>query len=50
MVGRDEEKTEALTAWGKAQTEGQALILHGQAGIGKSKLTHEVKQAVRAQG
>ncbi|MEL6534809.1 MAG: TOMM system kinase/cyclase fusion protein [Bacteroidota bacterium] len=50
MVGRDAEKTEALAAWGRAQGQGQALILHGQAGIGKSKLTHEVKQAVRELG
>jgi len=50
MVGRDSEKQSAINIWKQSQERGQALIIHGQAGIGKSKLTHEVKNAVRAQG
>ncbi|HAA10306.1 MAG TPA: TOMM system kinase/cyclase fusion protein, partial [Cytophagales bacterium] len=50
MVGRDQELAQALNIWENAKTGGQALILHGQAGIGKSKLTHEIKETVRSQG
>jgi len=50
MIGRDDEQTELLKLWELANDKGNAIIINGQAGIGKSKLTHEVKKEVRSVG
>src|SRR6185437_15232448 len=40
LVGRDEELELLLRRWSKAKTgEGQVVLLSGEAGIGKSRLT-----------
>src|SRR4029077_9511347 len=40
LVGRDEEMDLLLRRWSKAKTgEGQVVLLSGEAGIGKSRLT-----------
>jgi class 3 adenylate cyclase/predicted ATPase/tRNA A37 threonylcarbamoyladenosine biosynthesis protein TsaE len=40
LVGRDEESELLLRRWGKAKSgEGQVVLLSGEAGIGKSRLT-----------
>src|SRR5215467_8939145 len=40
LVGRDEELELLLRCWSKAKTgEGQTVLLSGEAGIGKSRLT-----------
>ncbi|NQY30946.1 MAG: AAA family ATPase, partial [Flavobacteriaceae bacterium] len=50
MIGRDNEKNEVLKLWGLTSDKGNAIIINGQAGIGKSKLTYEVKKEVRSIG
>jgi len=50
MIGRDDEKTELLKLWDFASDKGNAIIINGQAGIGKSKLTYEIKKEVRSVG
>ena len=51
MIGRDLERDQVLDRWKVAQGgNGQAVILHGQAGIGKSKMVYEVKKQVRSDG
>ncbi len=49
MVGRDSEKENILSKWKRADTEGTAVVIRGQAGIGKSRLVHEVKLEVQMQ-
>ncbi|MEM0999086.1 MAG: TOMM system kinase/cyclase fusion protein [Bacteroidota bacterium] len=51
MVGRTAELGRVLQAWDRVQTgTGQAVILRGQAGIGKSKMVYEAKRQVRSEG
>ncbi|CAM1369034.1 TOMM system kinase/cyclase fusion protein [Tenacibaculum xiamenense] len=50
LVGREREKKEILKLWNNSTDEGRAIILNGQAGIGKSKLTYEIKKEVQLQG
>jgi len=50
MIGRENEKTEVLKHWNHSSEKGIAVIINGQAGIGKSKLTYEVKKEVRSIG
>ena len=43
MIGRDQELALVLERWARARTgEGQAILLVGEAGIGKSRLLQEV--------
>jgi class 3 adenylate cyclase len=45
LVGRDPEVQQLLSAWEKArQGQGQVVSVVGEAGIGKSRLLHELKQ------
>ena len=47
FVGREEEADLLLRRWSKAKTgEGQAVLLSGEAGIGKSRLTAEFLQQI----
>lgn len=49
MVGRDHELALIMERWGHAlRGEGQVVVLTGDAGIGKSRLTRAVIDAVRA--
>jgi hypothetical protein len=49
LVGREEELELLLRRWSKAKTgEGQVVLLSGEAGIGKSRLTAALNQARRA--
>ncbi|PHS05748.1 MAG: TOMM system kinase/cyclase fusion protein [Kordia sp.] len=50
MIGRDNEKNEVLKLWKLASYKGNGIIINGQAGIGKSKLTYEVKKEIRSVG
>ncbi|MGB0526040.1 MAG: AAA family ATPase, partial [Flammeovirgaceae bacterium] len=50
MIGREKETSLLSEYWRKAQQGIQAVVLNGQAGIGKSRLTHEVKKYVQANG
>ncbi|MCB9230760.1 MAG: TOMM system kinase/cyclase fusion protein [Bacteroidia bacterium] len=51
MIGRDEEKNRVLGHWKEVkQGQGKAVILGGQAGIGKSKMVYEIKKQVRSEG
>lgn len=50
MIGRNIEKDIVLKSWDNASARGNAVIISGQAGIGKSKLVHEVKKEVRSMG
>ena len=48
MIGRDAEKQQFLDLWSSITSgEGKSLLLNGQAGIGKSKLTYECKKQLR---
>ena len=47
LVGRDEELELLLRRWSKAKTgEGQVVLLSGEAGIGKSRLTAALLEAI----
>ncbi|MEM6269296.1 MAG: TOMM system kinase/cyclase fusion protein [Bacteroidota bacterium] len=51
MVGREVELEVARQAWESVRSgPGKAVVLRGQAGIGKSKLVYEVKKQVRSEG
>jgi predicted ATPase len=48
LVGREEELELLLRRWSKAKTgEGQAVLLSGEAGIGKSRLTAALLETPR---
>ncbi|MEL6558489.1 MAG: TOMM system kinase/cyclase fusion protein [Bacteroidota bacterium] len=47
MIGRKSEKEKVLSHCKGLSADKQALIIKGQAGIGKSKLTHEVKKDLK---
>lgn len=48
MIGRDTEHQQFVDLWnGVSSANGKAMLLNGQAGIGKSKLTYECKKQVR---
>ena len=50
LVGRDEELDLLLRRWSKAKTgEGQVVLLSGEAGIGKSRLTAALLERVAAE-
>jgi class 3 adenylate cyclase/predicted ATPase len=50
LVGREEELELLLRRWSKAKTgEGQAVLLSGEAGIGKSRLTAELLERLASQ-
>jgi class 3 adenylate cyclase/predicted ATPase len=50
LVGRDEELELLLRRWSKAKTgEGQVVLLSGEAGIGKSRLTAALLERLAAQ-
>jgi hypothetical protein len=49
LVGREEELELLLRRWSKAKTgEGQAVLLSGEAGIGKSRLTASLQIGLTA--
>lgn len=51
MVGRDKEKDQLLQEWAEVKNGRQkAAVVHGQAGIGKSKMIYEVKKQIRSDG
>lgn len=51
FIGRDAELAEVLRHWAAAEAgERQALLLHGEAGIGKSRLVRELRQTLAARG
>jgi class 3 adenylate cyclase/tetratricopeptide (TPR) repeat protein len=51
FIGRDAELAQVLQHWQAAVTgERQALLLHGEAGIGKSRLVRELRQTLAARG
>jgi class 3 adenylate cyclase/predicted ATPase len=50
LVGREEELELLLRRWSKAKTgEGQAVLLSGEAGIGKSRLTAALLEAIASE-
>jgi class 3 adenylate cyclase/tetratricopeptide (TPR) repeat protein len=50
LVGREEEFELLLRRWSRAKTgEGQAVLLSGEAGIGKSRLTAELLERIAAE-
>ncbi len=50
MVGRDQELALLLERWGQAKSgEGQGVLLIGEAGIGKSRITRALLDALRAE-
>jgi predicted ATPase len=50
LVGRDEELERLLRRWSKAKTgEGQVVLLSGEPGIGKSRLTAAVLERLAAE-
>ncbi len=50
LVGRDEESELLLRRWSRAKTgEGQVVLLSGEAGIGKSRLTAELLERLAAE-
>jgi predicted ATPase len=50
LVGREEEVELLLRRWSKAKTgEGQIVLLSGEPGIGKSRLTAELLERVSAE-
>lgn len=51
LVGREVEKTRLLQLWNQARTgTGQVVIVRGEAGIGKSRLVHEIRRRVFEDG
>ncbi len=51
MIGRDKERDQVFQLWEKVnENAGQAVLIQGQAGIGKSKLIYECKKLVRDDG
>ncbi|MDC1162427.1 TOMM system kinase/cyclase fusion protein, partial [Tenacibaculum sp.] len=50
MIGRDKEKAKLLKLWSLTNNKGNAVLINGQAGIGKSKLTYEVKKEISSLG
>ena len=51
MIGRDQEKQQVLNTWKHIQPgKSAALLVSGQAGIGKSKLIYEAKKQLRNEG
>ncbi len=51
FIGREAELAEVLRHWAAAVAgERQALLLHGEAGIGKSRLVRELRQTLAARG
>nr|MDH4390778.1 AAA family ATPase [Aquabacterium sp.] len=51
FIGRDAELAQVLQHWQAAVAgERQALLLHGEAGIGKSRLVRELRQTLAARG
>ncbi len=48
LIGRNKEKKNILTLWNKVDKKGHTILLCGQAGIGKSKLAHEIKKEVQS--
>ena len=50
LVGREEESELLLRRWSRAQTgEGQVVLLSGEAGIGKSRLTAALLERLAAE-
>jgi predicted ATPase len=50
LVGREEETELLLRRWGRAKTgEGQVVLIAGEAGIGKSRLTAELLERLAAE-
>jgi hypothetical protein len=50
LVGREEETELLLRRWARAKTgEGQAVLIAGEAGIGKSRLTAELLERLAAE-
>jgi class 3 adenylate cyclase/predicted ATPase len=50
LVGREEELELLLRSWARAKTgEGQAVLLSGEAGIGKSRLSAELMEDIAAE-
>jgi predicted ATPase len=50
LVGREEELELLSQRWARAKTgEGQALLLSGEAGIGKSRLSAALIEAIAAE-
>ena len=50
LVGREEELELLLRRWSKAKTgEGQVVLLSGEAGIGKSRLTAALLEAIASE-
>lgn len=48
LVGRSEELEAILSGWGRAkQGEGQVALICGEAGIGKSRLVHALREALK---
>jgi len=51
LVGRDEELGLLLRRWEKVkESEGQVMLMSGEAGIGKSRLVQELKEHVAREG
>ncbi len=49
MIGRNIEKAVILNIWNNSENKGSAIIISGQAGIGKSRLAHEIKFEIQQQ-
>lgn len=48
IVGRDREFAQSVASWKKAVAgHGNVLLIEGEAGIGKSRLLHEIRKAAR---
>ncbi|MEM7036784.1 MAG: TOMM system kinase/cyclase fusion protein, partial [Bacteroidota bacterium] len=51
MIGRETERNTLHGDWDAVKSgHGKAVVLHGQAGIGKSKMVYEIKKQVRSDG